>query len=156
MSNASCVVSKFSHYLPLTVDEEALIRRLEGVERTFDAGEIIRREGAEVAELFLIKHGWVALSSDLDDGKRQVFDLQFPGDNEFDLPLGQELIGDALGLSQVHVIRTFREREEQGLIKRCGRCWIRVDARRLKGHADFSDRYYRFDTSWAPAPGANQ
>ncbi|MGD9783658.1 MAG: Crp/Fnr family transcriptional regulator [Hyphomicrobiaceae bacterium] len=38
----------------------------------------------------------------------------------FDMPLTQELIGDALGLTNIHVNRTMRALEEDGLIK-CGR-----------------------------------
>ncbi len=246
MPQSSCLLSKLGHYLRLTREEEDLIRTFEEVEKRYCAGELIRREGAPARELFVVKHGWITHSSDLGDGKRQIFDFQFPGDvvgtrelvfeqatvtltaitdvvicpfpkrsldavferaprisallfsfvaldnvvvfdrlravarmqaasrlgffllqilsrlritnrelgHEFELPLGQELIGDALGLSQVHVNRTFRELETLGLVERVGRTRIRLDTRRLTAYADFSDRHYRIDTSWFPAPDA--
>ncbi|MGE0310187.1 MAG: Crp/Fnr family transcriptional regulator [Lautropia sp.] len=245
MPQSSCLVSKFSHYLNLTSQEEALVRRLEQVERPYRTGDVVRSEGAPVQELFVVKRGWVAHCAHLGDGRRQVFDLQFPGDvvgtrdivfdrasvtltaatdlvlcpfpkraldvlfervprigallfsfvaldnvvvfdrlravarmqaanrlgffllqirsrlritdravgDEFELPLGQALIGDALGLSQVHVNRTFRELEAQGLVERTVRGRVRLDSERLTRFADFSDRHYRIDTSWFPGPG---
>lgn len=68
----------------------------------------------------------------------------------FNLPLTQELIGDALGLSQVHVNRTVRQLEKDGIIGRDGQEveLLQVDA--MRRICAFQDRHYRVDTSWFP------
>ncbi|MFD0390958.1 Crp/Fnr family transcriptional regulator [Tistrella bauzanensis] len=72
----------------------------------------------------------------------------------FDLPLSQELIGDALGLTNVYVSRTMSLMERAGLIQRMDRAIRICDERALKDMADFQDRYYRIDTSWFPGGAA--
>jgi CRP-like cAMP-binding protein len=59
----------------------------------------------------------------------------------FDLPLTQEMLGDALGLSIVHVNRTLRRLNRDGLIcYRPGRIDI-VDCERLADVAEFDAEY---------------
>jgi CRP/FNR family transcriptional regulator len=67
-----------------------------------------------------------------------------------DLPLSQELIGDALGLSQVHVNRTMRELEEGGYVTRTERGRITVSFDRLAELSEFQEARYRVDLSWMP------
>lgn len=80
MSNAGCIVSRFNHHLALTVAQQVSIRRLEEVEKTRIAGDIIRHGGNEVRELFVIEHGWMALSShaDFPDRDRRIDTSWFP------------------------------------------------------------------------------
>lgn len=62
-------------------------------------------------------------------------------DRVFDLPLTQEMLGDALGLSIVHVNRTLRRLNHDGLIRyRPGRIEI-VDGDRLAEIAEFDAEY---------------
>ncbi len=70
--------------------------------------------------------------------------------SQFDLPLTQEFIGDMLGLSQVHVNRTWKDLENRGLVKRRAGALIDVDHEQLKAMTEFVDRWYRIDTSWFP------
>ena len=60
---------------------------------------------------------------------------------EFELPLTQAILGDALGLSSVHLNRTIRRlREEELLVFRAGRIVIQ-DRPRLVRIAEYDPRY---------------
>ncbi len=68
----------------------------------------------------------------------------------FDLPLTQRLIGDALGLTTVHVNRTLRALREDGLIRLAnGRATIR-DFTALSRLSDFDLLYLGEDAPFAP------
>ncbi len=59
----------------------------------------------------------------------------------YDLPMTQEQLGDAVGLTSVHVNRVLRALERDGLIRRRKRevsiaCW-----KQLRRAADFNERY---------------
>lgn len=65
------------------------------------------------------------------------------------LMLNQETIGDILGLTQVHVNRTFKQLERDGLVTRKDG-HLDIDEAELTRIAEFSDRYHHIDTSWFP------
>ncbi len=66
------------------------------------------------------------------------------------LPLTQEEIGDATGLTAVHVNRMMRQLTDEGLIGRSnGRVRV-MDEARLAGVANHIDRYAAIDLSWVP------
>lgn len=70
----------------------------------------------------------------------------------FQLPLTQEEIGDATGLTAVHVNRMVRSLVEDGIIERNGGGHVRVlNEDRLCADASYSDRSL-VETSWLPAP----
>lgn len=70
--------------------------------------------------------------------------------DSFTLGLTQEEIGDATGLTSVHVNRMFRQLENEGLIARDnGHVTIR-DERALARAANFIDRYADLDLNWLP------
>ncbi|WP_029622554.1 Crp/Fnr family transcriptional regulator [Sphingomonas elodea] len=71
----------------------------------------------------------------------------------FDLPLTQELLGDVLGLTAVHVNRTMRLLEREGLIARHGQRIALVDIERLHKISPVPPRKVRFDPVWLPVPG---
>ncbi len=71
--------------------------------------------------------------------------------DSFDLPLTQTDIGDALGLTKVHVNRTIRALEKAGVIERTGRRVKIVDEAGLIAATGFIDRYGEIDTAWLPA-----
>ena len=73
----------------------------------------------------------------------------------FDLPLTQTDIGDALGLTKVHVNRTFRALEEGGLVERTGRRVRLVGEAELIAMTGFVSRYDEIETSWMPAPSTS-
>lgn len=61
----------------------------------------------------------------------------------FECPLNQAILGDALGLSSVHVSRSLRQLKQQGLMEVKDRTvWIRAPER-LRAYADFDGRYLR-------------
>jgi CRP-like cAMP-binding protein len=75
-----------------------------------------------------------------------------PGDS-FVPGLTQEEIGDATGLTAVHVNRMLRQLEEERLIaRRTGRVTI-LDEARLARAAHYVDRFAGIDLSWLPAAG---
>ena len=59
----------------------------------------------------------------------------------FDLPMTQEQIGDATGLTAVHVNRKLNDLERAGVIARLRREWTIVDWQRLKRIGDFDPAY---------------
>jgi CRP/FNR family transcriptional regulator, anaerobic regulatory protein len=73
--------------------------------------------------------------------------------DSFDLPLTQADIGDAVGLTKVHVNRTIREMERQGMIERNGRRMRVLDEAGLAARVGFVDRYRVIEVDWLPSPG---
>ena len=70
--------------------------------------------------------------------------------NSFQLGLTQEEIGDATGLTAVHVNRMLRQLEDERLIAReAGRVTF-LDERALERSANFVDRYAGLDLNWLP------
>ena len=71
--------------------------------------------------------------------------------DSFDLPLTQQDIGDAVGLTKVHVSRTLGDMERRGLIERHGRR-VRLKAEReMIAMTGFIDRHGVIETNWIPA-----
>lgn len=71
--------------------------------------------------------------------------------DEFTLGLTQEEIGDATGLTAVHVNRMLRQLEDDGLIARqAGRVRLLDDAA-LAAASHYVDRFEGLDLSWLPA-----
>ncbi|QOR41024.1 Crp/Fnr family transcriptional regulator [Billgrantia diversa] len=70
-------------------------------------------------------------------------------DNGFFMPLSQEQIGDALGLSAVHVSRTFSMLRDEGLIVRDRQHVTLPDPQALARLVEFNDTY--IDESLPPA-----
>nr|WP_276588967.1 Crp/Fnr family transcriptional regulator [Sphingomonas sp. GC_Shp_6] len=66
-------------------------------------------------------------------------------DHGYDLPMTQEEIGDAVGLTAVHVNRTLKQLEAEGLIARTRRFVRVVDRKRLLARADFDPDYLHRD-----------
>lgn len=69
----------------------------------------------------------------------------------FTLGLTQEEIGDATGLTAVHVNRMLRQIEEEGLIARENGRVTFTNERALLRAANYVDRYEGLDLSWLPA-----
>ena len=73
-----------------------------------------------------------------------------PVDDGIPLPLTQEQIGDATGLTAVHVNRMMRQLAEEELIARTnGRVRV-LNEERLATIANHVDRYGTIDTGWLP------
>ena len=71
--------------------------------------------------------------------------------NSFVLGLTQEEIGDATGLTAVHVNRMLRQLEEERVIAReAGRVTF-LDERALERSANFVDRHAGLELGWLPA-----
>jgi CRP-like cAMP-binding protein len=64
------------------------------------------------------------------------------GDNEYELPMTQEQLADTTGLTPVHVNRTLKALEAEGLIKRSTPRAIHIgDWRKLAEAGDFDSNY---------------
>ena len=74
--------------------------------------------------------------------------------DSFDLPLTQQDIGDAVGLTKVHVSRTFGEMERRGLIQRNGRRVRVLAEHEMIAMTGFVDRHGVIETDWIPLPQA--
>ena len=70
----------------------------------------------------------------------------------YELPMTQEQLGDALGLTAVHINRILRSLEKEGLIRRHKREVAIADWQRLRRVADFDERYLHL-ASAEIAPG---
>ena len=68
--------------------------------------------------------------------------------DSFDFPLTQTDIGDAVGLTKVHVSRTLGKMEDQGLIQRNGKRVKVLDEARMIAQTGFVDRYHEIDSEW--------
>ncbi|MFD1951838.1 Crp/Fnr family transcriptional regulator [Sphingomonas arantia] len=73
----------------------------------------------------------------------------------FELPLTQQDLGDAVGLTKTHVSRSLKVLAEAGLVDRDGKI-IRInDVERLSQMVDFQDRHSHVATDWLPPYGSN-
>ena len=71
-----------------------------------------------------------------------------------ELPMTQEQLADATGLTPVHVNRVLKSLEREGLITRSRRSLSFPDWRRLREVADFSSRYLHINESKVQQDGA--
>jgi CRP-like cAMP-binding protein len=63
----------------------------------------------------------------------------------YELPMTQEQLADALGLTPVHVNRTLKTLEAEGLIQRTKRNISFPDWNRLRAIGDFNQRYLHLE-----------
>jgi len=61
--------------------------------------------------------------------------------HRYELPMTQEQLADAVGLTPVHVNRVLKQLGEEGLISRDKRSIVIEDWRRMRDAGDFNDRY---------------
>ena len=73
------------------------------------------------------------------------------GGESYELPMTQEQLGDALGLTSVHVNRTLKSLAAEGVLTRRGRRIQFGDWERMRHIADFSALYLHGDTA-SPHP----
>jgi CRP-like cAMP-binding protein len=62
------------------------------------------------------------------------------------LPMTQEQLADAVGLTSVHVNRVLRQLGEEGLISRNKRAIVIEDWARMRDVGDFNERYLHYST----------
>lgn len=70
--------------------------------------------------------------------------------SSFEMLLTQEVIADALGLTNVSVSNAFTQLELDGKIVRNRKVITLTDPEKLKKELNFKDRYFRIDPSWFP------
>jgi CRP-like cAMP-binding protein len=71
--------------------------------------------------------------------------------HRYELPMTQEQLADAVGLTSVHVNRVLRQLAEEGLISRDRRSIVIEDWPRMRQAGDFNERYLHHDAQAAPA-----
>ncbi|HEX8578122.1 MAG TPA: Crp/Fnr family transcriptional regulator [Allosphingosinicella sp.] len=67
-------------------------------------------------------------------------------DHRYELPMTQEQLGDAVGLTPVHVNRVLRQLGDEGLISRDRRAIAIEDWPRMRDVGDFNERYLHYAT----------
>ncbi|MGZ8297980.1 MAG: Crp/Fnr family transcriptional regulator, partial [Allosphingosinicella sp.] len=65
--------------------------------------------------------------------------------HRFELPMTQEQLADAVGLTSVHVNRVLKQLGEDGLIRRERRSIVIEDWNRMRQAGDFNERYLHHD-----------
>ena len=70
--------------------------------------------------------------------------------DRFHCPLNQTDIGDATGMSSVHVSRTFSKLEKEGLLQRHGQFTRIVNTKALSELSGYIDRHAGLDLGWLP------
>ena len=70
--------------------------------------------------------------------------------DRFHCPLNQTDIGDVVGMTSVHVSRTFSKLEEEGALKRHSPFIEITDEKKLSVHSGYLNRYDQLDLSWLP------
>lgn len=63
----------------------------------------------------------------------------------YELPMTQEHLADATGLTQLHVNRTLKNLEERGLITRAKKSVVIADWKRLAAEAGFTGKYLHLE-----------
>jgi CRP-like cAMP-binding protein len=136
----------------LTPSKVALIARQDIIKLTLDrpsVGLAMWRETLVDASIF---REWIANVGRRDARARIAhllceFSLRLKvtglgGDGEYELPMTQEQLGDATGLTAVHVNRTIKALEADGLIHRANPRSIQIgDWRKLAEVGDFDSNY---------------
>lgn len=67
-------------------------------------------------------------------------------DHQYELPMTQEQLADAVGLTSVHVNRVLKQLSEDGLIRRDKRSIRITDWPRMRAAGDFNERYLHLET----------
>jgi CRP-like cAMP-binding protein len=76
----SCLAKRLAHYIALSEAERAALSDIEGQERSYKRGSVIRQEHDAARELLVVQKGWLHSFVILDNGSRQITRLHFPGD----------------------------------------------------------------------------
>ena len=76
----SCLVTYLSNYIELDEDHLQLVAELEQEEREIGADTRVRSRGDPFQHLYVVKSGWLYLSTDLADGRRHVVRTHHAGD----------------------------------------------------------------------------
>ncbi|HYW17349.1 MAG TPA: Crp/Fnr family transcriptional regulator [Allosphingosinicella sp.] len=74
--------------------------------------------------------------------------------HQYELPMTQEQLADAVGLTSVHVNRVLKQLGEEGLIRRDRRSIVIVDWQRMSEAGDFNERYLHHDAMGARGEAA--
>ena len=75
--------------------------------------------------------------------------------HHYELPMTQEQLADAVGLTSVHVNRVLKQLGEEGLISRDRRSIVIEDWKRMREAGDFNERYLHHDAPAAARAAAS-
>lgn len=106
----TCLGEKLSKLAPITKAQRRLLARLEDDAVDMRAGCTLFERGADANTLYIIKGGWVASESSIEEGRRSIVDLHNPGDvvGISHLPFAGAAY-DLIALTDVRVCRFERE-----------------------------------------------
>ncbi len=76
----SCLETKLAHYADLNPEDRALLRALEEKPEDWSRKSVVVQAGDRLDALYVVRKGWLYSSQLVGDGRRQVFQLFYPGD----------------------------------------------------------------------------
>jgi CRP-like cAMP-binding protein len=76
----SCLETKLSHYAELDAADRALLRALEDRPEHRPRKSVVVQAGDRTDQLYVVRKGWLYSFQLVGDGRRQVFQIFYPGD----------------------------------------------------------------------------
>lgn len=76
----SCLIEKLSAFIDLSVVDAQLLASLEKDTREFEKQKQVWSIDDEIKNLYVVRKGWLVSYAVLQDGRRQVLELHYPGD----------------------------------------------------------------------------
>ncbi|WP_026380381.1 Crp/Fnr family transcriptional regulator [Afifella pfennigii] len=138
--DGSCLIRKISHYLDLTEDEKRLLARLEETSRKLRRDEILIEEDGELREMFVVSEGWLYTYTHTLDGRRQVFEVHFPGDIVGASQAPFERIGYGVAAATEAIVCPFPKRSLNAIFSRSPALTALFYAFAVLDHATILDR----------------
>src|SRR5690606_3544780 len=78
--DASCLETKLAHYAALDEGDRRLLRNLEKSPEDWNRKSVVTQAGERLDALYVVHKGWLFSSQLVGDGRRQVFQIFYPGD----------------------------------------------------------------------------
>lgn len=79
-THPSCLVSRLSHFVPLTEDECTFLADMEKIEQPYRKGRSIVALGDVTEGIMVLKAGWAVVKADSPDGRSQILRIYLPGE----------------------------------------------------------------------------
>lgn len=146
------LIRKLETHQPLAAEDRQAVLDLPYKRRTVEANAYLLREGDRPERCAVLISGYAFRHKVTGDGARQIlceFGIRLTAQGleptgAFELPMTQEQLADATGLTPVHVNRVLKALQAEGLLDRDRRSIRFPQWRRLRDVADFSTRYLHF------------
>lgn len=78
--HSSCLIEKLNQFIDLSGVDKDLLATLEKSSQQFDRHEQVWGVDTQLENMYVVKQGWLITYTILQDGRRQVLELHYPGD----------------------------------------------------------------------------